>query len=489
MSSVVANKFFSVRWVQVLCFGLLFGAFGFAPPEEPALTEIRRVSFASRADGQGIVIRLHAKEPLNAYSEPRFEDENRIEVILFNAKLANSYRSDTPSDPVVDLSVSERNGHLIFHFALDGAIEVETAAYPDHASNDLLVGVKLLEDVRAEQESKLIASADLGKKSADRGKKLTTPNVEKVRTKPVAKTEQSVEKKALDVPKKTPKVEPKPTNKKDAERKKASDNNNAANNGAIIHTDAPKLSSVALTTKEKAELWTLDTIVIDAGHGGHDPGAVANGVKEKDVNLAVALQLGSYLERFLKVNVIYTRTSDEFVELQERGHIANQAGAKLFISIHANSAPYSSRVTGTETYILGLHRSEKAREVMERENEVISLETNPDQYDAFYQNSILQTLALSANLRMSEKLASEIENQFAERARRHSRGVKQAGLIVLWAASMPAVLVELGYLTNRFEAAYLNSKQGQDYLASAIFRAVRDFKHEYEKGLNLSAAK
>jgi N-acetylmuramoyl-L-alanine amidase len=114
---------------------------------------------------------------------------------------------------------------------------------------------------------------------------------------------------------------------------------------------------------------------------------------------------------------------------------------------------------------------------------VVQLEANPDKYDDFYQNNILRTLALSANLKMSERLAASIENQFEERARRNSRGVKQAGLIVLWAASMPAVLVELGYLTNRFEAAYLNSEQGQDYLASAIFRAVRDFKLEYEKGL------
>ena len=369
------------------------------------------------------------------------------------------------------------------------AIEVETAAYPDHASNDLLVGVKLVEDERTATDNKQLASADTGRQlaSADRGKKLNNSGVKKVNTKPVSLTDQATEKKVLEAPKKTPEANRKSA--KAGDDKKSTDNKSESVSVKPVSHASPKLSSVSLTTEEKAELWTLDTVVIDAGHGGHDPGAVANGVKEKDVNLAVALQLGQYLERFLKVNVIYTRTTDEFVELQERGHIANQAGAKLFISIHANSAPYSSRVTGTETYILGLHRSEKAREVMERENEVIGLESNPEQYDAFFRNSIIQTLALSANMRMSEKLASEIENQFAERARRHSRGVKQAGLIVLWAASMPAVLVELGYLTNRFEAAYLNSPQGQDYLASAIFRAVRDFKHEYEKGLNLSAAK
>ena len=187
---------------------------------------------------------------------------------------------------------------------------------------------------------------------------------------------------------------------------------------------------------------------------------------------------------------MYTRTDDQFVDLQERGHIANEAGAKLFISIHANSAPYSKKVSGTETYILGLHTTEKARDVMERENNVISMEKNPEQYKDFGENNdILKTLMLSANLRLSEKLADHIENQFSDRARRHSRGVKQAGFIVLWAASMPAVLVELGYLTNRLEATYLLSEEGQDYLASAIFRAVRDYKQEYEKGLEFSSSR
>lgn len=470
------------KLVKSLHIILLFGILGFTPFEQASLTEIRRVSFASRADGQGIVIRLHAKAPLNAYSEPRFGENNKIEVVLFNAKLASSYKSDSPSDPVVDLDVNERNGHLVFEFALDEEIKAETAAYPDQSSNDLLVGVTLLDDNRH------IANVS---SSADRGKKLPEIKVQKVNTEPVAQVANN----------KVDKTELKERGKKssttqfDVSNSSKKTDQGSAPKASTVNADidaAPlepmPLGSVALTTKEKAEKWTLDTIVIDAGHGGHDPGAVANGVREKDVNLAVALKLGSYLEKILKVNVVYTRTDDNFVELQERGHIANEAGAKLFISIHANSAPYSSKVTGTETYILGLHRTEKAAEVMERENSVVSLEANPDQYNDFYQNSILRTLAISANLRMSEKLAGEIESQFSNRVHRKSRGVKQAGLIVLWAASMPAVLVEVGYLTNRFEAHYLNSEQGQDYLASAIFRAVRDFKYEYEKGLNLPAA-
>ncbi len=462
MNTVVTNTRWFKRMVRGLHIILLFGILGFAPNDETAQTEIRRVSFASRADGKGIVIRLHAKAPLNAYSEPQFDDNNTVEVTLFNARLASSYRSDSPFDPVVDLDVKERDGHLTFHFSLDRAIEIETAAYPDQSSNDLLLGITYVKDNR---NTEVAESADRGQQLPEINTSEATP-IKKVVSKPVAKVDAQVDAGVETLKKVT---------------------NSEASAQKSVNTPAP-VRHASMTAAEKAERWTLDTVVIDAGHGGHDSGAVANGIKEKDINLAVAMQLGYYLEKILKVNVVYTRTEDEFVELQERGHIANQAGAKLFISIHANSAPYSSQVRGTETYILGLHRTEKAKEVMQRENEVVNLEDNPDQYNAFYQNGILRTLALSANLRMSEKLAGEIEHQFSDRARRQSRGVKQAGLIVLWAASMPAVLVELGYLTNRFEAAYLNSVQGQDYLASAIFRAVRDFKHEYEKGLNLSAA-
>jgi N-acetylmuramoyl-L-alanine amidase len=447
-------------------------AFGAAMPGEVSdpeaidSTEIRRVSFAARADGAGVVIRLHAKSPVNAYSEPRVADSNHIELVVFNAQLADAYQPDTPFDPVREFTVEPRNGHLVFLFALDKEITVQTAAYPDQASNDLLVGITLLEDSRA------AALAD-GGETLPEAKPTPSASDEAEAAEQVENADGTEAKTDSPAEEKLEKVDPEATQADTFPIQQVS---------AKAPADPVSLTNAALGS-DIAERWTLDTIVIDAGHGGHDPGASYFGVKEKDINLAVALKLGYYLERFLKVNVVFTRTHDVFVDLQDRGHIANQQGGKLFVSIHSNSAPYSSSVRGTETYILGLHRSEKAREVMERENSVVQLEANPDKYDDFYQNNILRTLALSANLKMSERLAASIENQFEERARRNSRGVKQAGLIVLWAASMPAVLVELGYLTNRFEAAYLNSEQGQDYLASAIFRAVRDFKLEYEKGL------
>ena len=197
------------------------------------------------------------------------------------------------------------------------------------------------------------------------------------------------------------------------------------------------------------------------------------------------MKLGDYLESNLNVNVVYTRETDEFVELRNRGRIANEAGGKLFVSIHANSAPNRSAY-GTETFFLGPYRTEAARRVMETENRVVLLESDPEHYDRLDEDALIrQTLAYSSYLRKSEELADLIERQFEERVGRNSRGVKQAPFYVLWSASMPSILVELGFLTNRDEARFLASDDGQTYLASAIFRAIRDFKEQYERGLNL----
>ena len=243
------------------------------------------------------------------------------------------------------------------------------------------------------------------------------------------------------------------------------------------------------TADADAERWTLDTIVIDAGHGGKDSGArAADGTREKDIVLAVALRLGEYLEENLDVDVIYTRDDDRFIPLEGRGHLANEAGGKLFVSIHANAA-HDRRARGTETYFLGLHKTDAARQVMERENEVIRLEADASAYSEYdAMRSVMQTLAQSAYMRQSQALAESIEDQFESRAGRRSRGVKQAGFYVLYGASMPAVLVELGFLSHPGEAAFMRSDDGQAYLASAIFRAIRQYKSEYDQGLHLSAS-
>lgn len=231
----------------------------------------------------------------------------------------------------------------------------------------------------------------------------------------------------------------------------------------------------------------IKTIVIDAGHGGKDPGAMGKKSKEKDIALAVALKTGHYIEQNLSgVKVVYTRKTDKFVELHRRGQIANEANADLFISIHCNSnnshSPY-----GAETYALGVEekRTKRNMEVAMTENAAIMLEENQqDIYAGFNPNSeeslISLTLFQSEHLMQSLDLASRIQKQFKERVGRKDRGVHQAGFLVLWRTAMPSVLVELGYISNSTEEAFLLSEKGQSYMASAIYRAVKEYKRDYE---------
>ena len=226
-------------------------------------------------------------------------------------------------------------------------------------------------------------------------------------------------------------------------------------------------------------------VVIDAGHGGHDPGTHGKFSNEKEITLKIALELGSIIKKHLKdVDVIYTRDSDKFIDLDVRADIANKNDADLFISIHCNAFPRKD-VYGTETYVLGTHKTKDNLEVAKRENSVILLEDDyKDKYEGFDPKSpeshILFELFQNAHVENSLNLAASIENQFKTRAGRRSRGVKQAGFWVLWRTSMPAVLVETGYLSNPSEEKDLNDKVQQSYIASAIFRAVRDYKQDME---------
>jgi N-acetylmuramoyl-L-alanine amidase len=229
----------------------------------------------------------------------------------------------------------------------------------------------------------------------------------------------------------------------------------------------------------------LKTVVIDAGHGGRDPGALGAKVREKDVVLSIALKLGKYInENFSDVKVVYTRDKDEFIELTERARIANQNKADLFISIHANWIK-NPAIQGTETFVLGLHRSQDNLEVAKKENAVIVMEDDyTTRYEGFDPNStesyIIFELMQNAYLDQSIHFASLVENQFATRAGRESRGVKQAGFLVIRETSMPSVLVEAGYLTNKNDEAFLATDEGRSVIASAIFRAFRDYKSEFE---------
>jgi N-acetylmuramoyl-L-alanine amidase len=228
----------------------------------------------------------------------------------------------------------------------------------------------------------------------------------------------------------------------------------------------------------------IRTVVIDAGHGGKDPGAIGTGrykATEKDIALNVSLLAGKYIqEAFPDVKVVFTRSDDRFVELMERSMIANRAKADLFISIHCNSNEKPGPV-GTETFVMGLHKTEANMKVAMKENASILLEEGHElKYDGFDPKDPESIIALSIrqNVHLDHSLlfSSLVQKQFTERVGRPDRGVKQAGFLVISYTTMPAVLVELGFLSNPAEEDFLQSGKGQDYMASAIFRAFKEYK-------------
>ena len=231
----------------------------------------------------------------------------------------------------------------------------------------------------------------------------------------------------------------------------------------------------------------FDKIVIDAGHGGHDPGNLGykRSAQEKDVVLSIALKLGSYIEENLPgVEVIYTRKTDEFVDLWERGSIANRAEADLFVSIHADAWTQPS-VRGASVFFLGLDRSDRSFEVMKEENQIYADHQVVE--DLSEEDLIVYELAHSGNIANSERIAYMVEDQLKNRAQRKSRGVRQKGLVVLYQSTMPAILVETGFLTNPAEKRYLTSDWGQSLIASAIYRAIKQYKKEQDESYSLKA--
>ena len=224
-------------------------------------------------------------------------------------------------------------------------------------------------------------------------------------------------------------------------------------------------------------------IILDAGHGGKDPGNSYNGFVEKEIALKTTLKVERYLQRDSDIKVIYTRKNDVFVELRERPKRANSIDANLFISIHCNSVsnptPY-----GTETFVMGLARSNTNFEIAKNENSVILLEKNyKKSYNGFDPNKPETLIGLKIMqeeyLNRSISLASKIEKNFTQKLNRKSRGIKQTPLWVLDAAYMPSVLIELGFLSNKEEGIYLNSETGQDQMAEAIAAAIISYKKQY----------
>lgn len=230
--------------------------------------------------------------------------------------------------------------------------------------------------------------------------------------------------------------------------------------------------------------YKIKTIIIDAGHGGHDSGCLGASSKEKHIALDIALRLGKLIEtNFPDVNVVYTRKTDVFIPLHERANIANRAHADLFICIHLNSG--GKGAYGAETYVMGNHKTEDNLEVAKRENSAVLLEDDyKTRYDGFDPNSpeanIIFSLYQSQFMNQSLLLAANIQDEFESHAGRYNRGVKQAGFLVLYKTAMPAVLIECGFLSHEPEEKYMASEKGQLVMAQSIYRAFKAYKLDME---------
>ena len=263
---------------------------------------------------------------------------------------------------------------------------------------------------------------------------------------------------------------------------------NVPESNDVIITIHNKVFSKSDQNKKNMEKWEFDVVVIDAGHGGKDPGAIGiDNVKEKDITLGIALKLGSIIKKDMPdVKVVYTRHNDTFIDLYKRGKIANENSGKLFISIHCNSTKKKpSDASGAEVYLLRPGRTEEAIEIAETENSVIKYEENPQRYEKLTdENFILVSMAHSAYMKYSEKFAELLHKDFDANLKMKSRGVKQAGFYVLVGASMPSVLIETGFISNKEDAKFLKSTSGQNQMAESIFSAIKAYRKYYEDAMD-----
>ena len=405
---------------------LLLLALVATPASAGVRIDVERVSFDQSPGGDALVARVHTSSRVRAYSVD--QEGGALELVLYRTHLAPSVERERAVFPVRDYHVQADEDRVVVRFEVADGVHVR--AYPDRDSDDLLLSFSSTPRPR--------------RQAWGGGRPGREPRASAAAVTPVP----------------------------------------AAPAATGV---GPVPGGESIPVAPGAERWRLDTIVLDAGHGGHDAGGVGIGTTDRDVALAVITRLGPMIERELGVRVVYTRDDNTFVELRERGRIANRSGGKLFISVHGNSAG-SSSARGTETFFLAPRGQGNARSVMERENSVIELESDPSLYADFHdEDDILASLAMSAYQEESQHLARLIEGEFV-RDGRHSRGVKQDNFIVLWAASMPAVLVEVGFVTNPEEARYLSSRDGLDRTARSIFEAVRQYKATYERGLRVANA-
>jgi N-acetylmuramoyl-L-alanine amidase len=391
-----------------------------------AQTQLYRVSNTARSDGMGYVVRFHQTAPVDSF-EVLQPAPDLIQMVLYDEDIdTTGLQFPEQSEKLKEVRLYKLEyGYGVDIYLADDAY-YQSKGYLDQNGNDILVNLEISTQREVDRFSQQFIARNW--------------YTEIVNESPIQPPTQEVT---------------------------SPPNDNFYNN-----------------VKDKLR---FDKIVIDPGHGGWDPGSIGyKGVKEKDITLAVAKRLGEYIEKSPEmegVEVVYTREDDTYLGLAELGHFANIAEGDLYISIHCNSFD-NQYVRGSEVYFLGLHKSDASFEVMKRENSVFKNEVDKQLTE---EDLLVYELAHTGYIATSEKIAYMIEDQFKNRAQRKSRGVKQAGFQVLFEASMPAVLVELGFITNPSEQRFLTSDYGQSIMASALFRAVRNYKVEYEEKQAYSA--
>jgi N-acetylmuramoyl-L-alanine amidase len=393
---------------------------------------LTRVSSVTRSDGKGYVVRMHLQNSVDS-AKVLQADPGLIQVLLYDDNISLSTNFVDPDGPALEsIDITELPIGIGINLNLMPDVHVTANIYPDANKHDWLTALTI-----TDKETISILTDGL---------------------EPINWDDYKPEEVIINY----------------ADSTLAEDDLVLTEDDSLyqnLEFEMPNDEYSNLKSRVK-----FDTIVLDAGHGGHDPGTVgATRSKEKDIVLKVVKKLGKYLnENIPELNVVYTREDDTFVELEDRGHIGNRAGGDLFVSIHCNGVgnPY---VQGAEVFFLGQHKSDDAYEIMQKENKVVRLDATDKTKELSDQQLLIYELTNSGYMATSQRLASMVDEQFKNRAMRKSRGVKQAGFIVLYYASMPSILVELGFITNRNDERFLNSDYGQTIMASAIFRAIRDY--------------
>jgi N-acetylmuramoyl-L-alanine amidase len=432
------NNFFLIFFYCFALFATLFAQNN---------SELSKLSLAKRGDGKGYVIRFHLTNSIDSAKVIQ-PSANLIQVAIYSPTLQLPELSNLElKSPVNTVNAFEIIGGAGFDFKLDENSYFITKMYPDANKKDWLLALTFA------SKNDLSILTD-GINQIDWTTQIIPNEDDSVSQNDSVNMDLSVE-----------------TNTPD----------DTTTHPEGIDFDFATLIYDDSYTKIK-DKTKIDRIVIDAGHGGKDSGSLGySKTKEKDIALAVALKLGKLLEEnFPDLQVIFTRKDDRFIPLEERGHFANKVEGDLFISIHTNAAK-ARNAYGTEVYFLGQHKTDDALEVMKSENSVVRYENSSSENKELTVNQlVIYELTNSANMANSQLMAGLIHNQFGTRAGRHTRGVKQAGFIVLYYASMPSVLVELGFLTNKKEEVFLKSNYGQDIIASAIYRAVKEYKEKMD---------